>query len=573
MRTFGNDMAANMLAPRGSVGAMHTHLRHLSGVPGWRERNEEQFRGHEGLKFFVYHPLDYVDQEPALLGSNRLRANVGDFMSRSGLTQMMKPERAKDLETDLGQKMGFAYYRQLNPDLQKGVSLDQPQHMPQSPADFSGFVGAMQKAHSRPPTLGGVINSYDPLMTRQEIVASFGYGDRTMATEMSFLQAFQLSDFHQFVDAHERFHGSFTLKLEHAYHGEYFSGKARDMVQTAQQEKAQRVGGEWSTPYGKYIEENTVDCAAMLLHLKEGGDPAFIRAVADMRASRLAESADFDHDSADTLYALADKAEDPAFAQMLKNADTHELTDAAVRITAEVIRPKDVHYGMMKYAAQQRCFSDSKCAELIEEVERHTKDYEYLALPSRTAKDEWHAIGPRAEQAQDRLEDSDEKFARCVSFFPEMADMTDDQQEAFMIEVEERALMGFVTQEYTHLNTPTGRKLVLEDRLARLGELKTKDMDTQDCLDIQKNVLRVMVHEEELLMELDELKREDASYGTREGEAHFFRSKLRAAAACERVGEAPAVEPFVIEGLMERRLSDYPDMEPVQEYAQERQSR
>lgn len=549
------------LAPRSSVGAMGAHLDFLSGTGGWRVRNERAFAEHEGLRFFILHPLDHLDRDAMVLHPNTLKADVGGFLARSGLDEILRPESARSLQDSLDGKTGFAFYRPLKSDLRPGVVLGADEPPPQNLGDMRVFMEYVERRHNRPPVLAGVINSYQPLMTRQEIVGSFGYGDRREASDTAYLQPFQLSDFHQFVDAHERFHGSFSLKLEHAYHKGYFRGEAAEMIQNAQEEKSHRADGEWSTPYGKYIEENVVDAGALLLHLKEGGDPSFVRFVGDLRASRVRESGDFDHDSAETLYALAEKAEDKSFIAGLQHLDTHELTDVAVRITAENVRPRLDHYGMMKYAALGRTFSDSKCAELLQEVEDYTNDWEFRALPTKEAKDRWHGHIERGELAQDRLADSDEKFARCQTFFPEMADMDEPQQEAFMIEVEERALMAFVTKEYPHLDNPADRKMLLEHRLSQVAALKPRDEDEKDFFDTQKDVIDVMCYEEELLQELEGLRQEDATYGTREGEEHFFQLKLRAAAACARIGEPPVVEPVVIEGLMERRLAGYAEQE------------
>lgn len=544
---------------------MGAHVRHLTGAPNWRKTNENLFAEHEGLRFFVYHPLEHIDRAAMAADAKRLRTDVGGFLSRSGMADILRPEAIQSYARDLKQRTGFAFYRGVNADLRPGVNLSPAAEAPQ-PQDFRSFVGEMQRQALRPPTLGGVINSYDPMLTRQEIVANFAYGDPCEACNVPFLLPFQLTDMHSYVDAHERFHGSFTLKLEHAYHDGYFSSPASDMIKTAQHEKAGRDVGEWSTPYGKYIEENVVDTAAMLLHLREGGDPAFIHLVADTRASALREIGDFDHDTADSLYALAQKGRDPQFVQGLRQLDVHDLTDVAVRHTAEHIRPKAQHYGMMKYAASgQGMFSDKKSAKLLAEVEAHTQKWEWQGMPTPDDKRAWHAMNSRADEAQDRLSDDDEKFARCQAFFPQLRGMSMAQQEAFMIELEERALMAHLTEEYPHLNNAADRLMLLTHRRERLLGLADLDADEKEYFDAQLDVIDLMRREEQVMLELEGVAQLDDSYRTPEGQTAFLRAKLREAQALTRGGERPMVEPQVIEGLLARQapLENEPENEPA----------
>ncbi|MBI1363115.1 MAG: hypothetical protein GC134_03945 [Proteobacteria bacterium] len=557
------------LAPRAAVQSMEAHVPHLTGQAGWRQRNEEAFAAHKGLRFFVFHPLDHVNRAAMALDSKRLKADVGDFLARSGAGAVLKPDSVKHYEQDLQRRVGFAYYSNVDGSLRPGVNLDPDAQMPVR-QDFASLVSAMQANAKRTPIIGGVINSYDPMMTRQEIVASFAYGDMAEAENVPFLLPFQLTDMHRYVDAHERFHGSFRLKSEHMYTPNYFSGQAAEMVAAAQHEKNQRVGNEWSTPYGKYIEENVVDSAAMLLHLQEGGDPAFISLIADTRASALDEVGDFDHDTADALYALAEKGRDKYFVEGLKHLDIHELTDVAVRHVADHIRSKEQHYGMMKYAAMgQATFGANKARDLLDDVEKHLPQWAVNALPMARDKDAWHACRDRADQAQDRLEDTDQKFARCQTFFPQLRDMDPDQQEAFMMELEERALMQHLTEEYPHLDNAADRKMLLDHRRERIMALNGLDDDQRDYFDMQLDVLDVMCKEEEVLMDLEAVCELDDSYRTPEGEAHFLRAKVREAEACSRGGDRPMVEAEIIEGLMARRQAAYAQIEQTPAHVHE----
>lgn len=208
-------------------------------------------------------------------------------------------------------------------------------------------------AHQNPSErdIQGHTVELNPLQTRQEVIASFAVLKGKQITQGF---KFSQSELRKFIDMHELQHARSQQiwAMDPRFYNPYYV-PAIVLENPAYEKlwkKASTIRPKGDIEYLRYLNEQTSDTMAALMHLKAGGDVDLIKAISDGRAAGLLNGGGSEYGSFSVLDKIIEDS-DNVRAKLI-GASHEEIENFAVKLAGEFSLDRNGYY-TQKLAAQE----------------------------------------------------------------------------------------------------------------------------------------------------------------------------------------------------------------------------